>query len=147
MAELSKALSEFTETATLPIGSLLMASVEDAQSETGYETFAVKSETMAGVFARQYTYAQLMTDAKSLVGSVNELVAGKQKAFVDIEGTLTAGQTNITLSDEAILSTSTVDIYTDVYGISPSAVSVADGSVTITFEAQASNLGVKARIS
>lgn len=64
----------------------------------------------------------------------------------EVTGTLTAGDTSITLSDVAILTTSTIDVYTDVYGVSPETVTVATGSVTLTFEAQASDLGVKVRV-
>lgn len=66
--------------------------------------------------------------------------------FTDVTGTLTAGQTSITLSDAAILTTSTFDFYTDTFGVSPTAVSVATGSITLTFAAQANNLGVKVRV-
>lgn len=65
----------------------------------------------------------------------------------EISGTLTAGSTSITLSDAAITSSSTIEIFTEVYGVSPTAVSVSNGSVTMTFEAQASNMGVKVRVS
>ena len=66
--------------------------------------------------------------------------------FVEVSGTLTAGSTSITLSDNSISSSSTIDIFTDTYGISPETVSVSSGSVTLTFEAQASDLGVKVRV-
>lgn len=67
--------------------------------------------------------------------------------YVDVTGTLIAGQTSITLSDASILTTSTLDFYTDVYGVNPTAVSVSTGSVILTFAAQQSNLGVKVRVS
>lgn len=65
----------------------------------------------------------------------------------ELTGTLTAGSTSITLSDAAITPSSTIEIFTEVYGVSPTAVSVSNGSVTMTFEAQASNMGVKVRVS
>ena len=68
-------------------------------------------------------------------------------AFVEVTGTLTAGNTSITLSNAAITTTSTLDIYTDVYGVNPKTVTVANGSVTMTFDGQNSNLGVKVRVS
>lgn len=68
-------------------------------------------------------------------------------AFVEVTGTLAAGNTSITLSNAAIMAASTLDIYTDVYGVNPKTVTVAAGSVTMTFDGQNSNLGVKVRVS
>ena len=65
----------------------------------------------------------------------------------EITGTLTAGTTSITLSDASITTSSTIDVYTDTFGVNPTNISVATGSVTLTFASQASNLGVKVRIS
>ena len=64
----------------------------------------------------------------------------------EVSGVLTAGQTSITLSSGLIKSTSTIDVYTSD-GTNYNSVSVSDGSVIITFDAQVSNLGVKVRIS
>ena len=67
-------------------------------------------------------------------------------SYTDVTGTLTAGQTSITLQDASILTTSTIDIYTDAFGVNPTGVTVAAGSVTLTFEAQATNVAVKVRV-
>ena len=72
---------------------------------------------------------------------------GGATPWTDITGTLTAGQTSLTLSDAAITTSSTVDVYTDTYGVNPTAISVANGSVTLTFDEQAADLGVKVRVS
>lgn len=66
--------------------------------------------------------------------------------YVDVIGTLVAGQTSITLSDASILTTSTLDFYTDTYGVNPTAVSVSTGSITLTFAVQQNDLGVKVRV-
>lgn len=68
-------------------------------------------------------------------------------SYTDVTGTLVAGNTSITLSDASILTTSTIDIYTDVFGVNPTAISVATGSVTLTFPVQSANIGVKVRVS
>ena len=67
-------------------------------------------------------------------------------AYKEVTGTLTAGQTSIILSDASITTNSTIDVYTDA-DVDYNSVSVSAGSVTITFDAQSSNLGVKVRIS
>lgn len=64
-----------------------------------------------------------------------------------LKGTLTAGQTSLTITDASITADSFVDIYTDVYGVSPTAVSVIVGSITLTFTAQSSDLHVAVRIT
>lgn len=78
---------------------------------------------------------------------VNGGGGGSGASWKDVTGTLTAGSTSITLSDASISSSSTVDIYTDVFGVNPTNVVVSAGSVALTFEAQQSNIGVKVRIS
>ena len=72
---------------------------------------------------------------------------GSGGSWTDVTGTLTAGNTSVTLSDASISSSSTIDIYTDVFGVNPTNVVVSAGSVVLTFEAQQSNVGVKVRIS
>lgn len=60
-----------------------------------------------------------------------------------VSGTLTAGQTSVTLSDASIVATSLIDIYT-ANGTPFTAVTQSVGSVVVTFEAQASDLAVSA---
>lgn len=69
---------------------------------------------------------------------LNDMVIPKE-----ITGTLAAGQTELVLSSEKISADSTIDIYTDVYGVSPKTATVADGSITMTFKAQTQDIGVK----
>lgn len=64
----------------------------------------------------------------------------------EVTGTLLAGQTSLTLSDASILTTSDLDIYTDTWGVSPTAVVASTGSVTLTFEALESDLSVKVKV-
>lgn len=79
----------------------------------------------------------------ALEGRINAAFAAMN---IEVTGTLIAGQTSLTISDNSILTTSTIDVYTDTYGISPESITVATGSVTLTFEAQASDLGVKVKV-
>lgn len=137
MAELDTTLSELDPTSVIPIGSLILTSLEDIQSASGYESYKITAGNVASQFMTAYNYNTLNTNAKNIVGSINE-VKGKE-----VTGTLLAGNTSITLQDAAITTTSTIDIYTDVFGISPESVAVATGEITITFEAQAADLGVK----
>ena len=64
-----------------------------------------------------------------------------------ITGTLEAGQTTLALQDAAITDDAMYDLYTDTYGVNPIAVSVESGVITLTFEAQSSDVGVKIKVS
>ncbi len=66
--------------------------------------------------------------------------------YVEVSGTLTAGQTSVTLSDVAITASSTIDIYTDG-DVDYVSATPGTGSITITFEEQQTDLGVKVRVS
>lgn len=85
--------------------------------------------------------------------NMNDLEDRIEAAFIggdlwnDFTGTLTAGQTSITFTDASIRETSTIDYYTDYFSINPVGVVATNGSVTLTFEAQDIDLGVKVRVS
>lgn len=68
-------------------------------------------------------------------------------SFEIVRGTLTAGQTSVALTaSKAVAATALIDVFADVYGLNPSAVSVAGAVVTLTFAAQASDVAVAVRI-
>lgn len=137
MAELDRSLSQLDPTLVIPTGSLLFVSVEDQQSASGYSSKKITSENVGNQLLTAYNYNTLNTTAKNPIGAINEL-KGKE-----LTSTLIAGQTTVTFSDAAITTTSTIDIYVDVYGISPEDVTVTTGQIVLTFEEQASDLGVK----
>lgn len=83
-------------------------------------------------------------DLESRNGTVGQLKQHIEGVWVT--GTLSAGSTLLILSDVSITSGSTIDIYTDVYGVNPSNVSVGTGTISLTFPAQASDLSVKVRV-
>lgn len=67
-------------------------------------------------------------------------------SFTNMTDTLTAGETELVFTDASITADSTIDVYTDTYGINPTNVAVATGTITLTFEAQSADLGVKVRV-
>lgn len=137
MAELDRSVSELDQTTAVPVGSLFFLSVEDQQSSSGYASKKIASENVAIQFLTAYSILTLNTDSKNVIGAINEVKG------TELTGTLTAGQTTLSITDAAILTTSTIDIYTDVFGINPEDVQVTTGSITMTFPVQASNIGVK----
>lgn len=66
--------------------------------------------------------------------------------YTEATATLAAGATTVTIQNAAITTSSTLDFYTDVFGVNPTNVAVSAGEVTLTFEAQQSAVGVKVRI-
>ena len=63
-----------------------------------------------------------------------------------LTSTLSAGSTTLTFSNSVITTSSTIDLYTDKYGVNPTNVVVEDGTMTLTFDAQSKDISVKAII-
>ncbi len=63
-----------------------------------------------------------------------------------LTGTLAAKATSLALSNAAIKTSSIIDIYTDKYGVSPTAVDVAAGKITMTFEAQTVTINIRVEV-
>ena len=82
------------------------------------------------------------TEFKGLVESVNEIKGNLQI----VKKTLTAGETLVTIENERITTDSTLSFYSSVYGVNPETVAVTDGVVTLTFEAQETDVEVGVRI-
>ena len=68
-------------------------------------------------------------------------------AYKELTGTLTAGSTTLVIQDAAITAASWVDGASSVYGVNPTNVVASNGQVTLTFEAQQTNIDIKVRIS
>lgn len=60
-------------------------------------------------------------------------------------GVLPAGDKTVTIACAGMTADSIVSIYTSVWGVSPSLATIAEGSVTLTFEAQTADVNVKVR--
>ena len=124
---------------TFDAGALFPAVQPDQQSPTGYINVKLSAAQIGDGIGLLLFPTRLNTNNKSIFGAINEAAAGG----VILTGTLAAGATSITLSDAAIDGNSTFDFYTSIYGVNPTAVTVATGAVTLTFEAQSAAMGVK----
>ena len=62
---------------------------------------------------------------------------------LQVVDTLAAGETSLVLESEYIKEDSIIEIYTDVYGVSPNDVTLANGFATVTFDAQEKDIEVK----
>lgn len=59
-----------------------------------------------------------------------------------ISGVLEAGQTIITLTDSSIETSSYIDVYASVYGVSPTNISISSGKAVLTFDAQTADMTI-----
>ena len=80
--------------------------------------------------------------ADNVQDALDEIVSSISGAgYTLVTGTLTAGQTSVTLSDASILASSYIDVYTDG-GVPYVSAVQSVGSVALTFEVQANDLAV-----
>ena len=86
------------------------------------------------------------TDVQSAIDEIVDALPSGSTSEIQ-RGTLTAGQTSVALQFSAnVGATDLVDIYTGTYGVNPTAVSIATDTITLTFEAQASNVAVAVKV-
>lgn len=119
--------------------------VVNKQVSGSWVTFKMTIATLAAHILEAFASSSLTTVNKTVVGAINELKQGGG-FWTDITGTLLAGQTSLTIQNEAILTTSVIDIYTD-NGTEWNSVTVTAGQIAITFDSQPSNLEVMVRLS
>lgn len=86
-------------------------------------------------------------NSTSGLAATNVQQAIDEIAYKDIISTLETGETTLTIVDSAITTDSTIDIYTDKFGVSPTNQEVTTGQIVLTFSAQSSALAVKVRLS
>ena len=139
----NKSISQLDTAPDITINDLMEVAIPDVGSATGYISKKDSFGNVADAFLNDFAQSALNTTNDTVVGAINEINSAVGKVLT---GTLTAGSTSLTLSDASILATSLIDIYTDAYGLNPTAVTVAVGSITLTFEAQASDVSVKVRV-
>lgn len=130
-------IPELTAAVATSNNDLFETAVVDGQSTSGYASKKLSMAQIANHIAAIAQYPGLNTTEKELVDAINEIFG------VALTGTLTAGNTTLTLQNAAITTNSTVDIYTDTYGVNPTDVTLSSGSITLTFAPQSANIAVK----
>lgn len=106
---------------------------------------------------KQIALTQAQYDALMQAGTVDPTVeyfitdgiSASIMPWTDLTATLTAGQTSLVFSNAVITTNSTIEVFVNdaFYGVNPTAITLATGSVTLTFDAQASDMPVKVRVS
>lgn len=112
---------------------------------TGYDVYAPTSGGGTTVVANPSGSATEELEKLQVGNTIYSIPEGSGSGgsdIIDIQGTLTAGSTSITLQSNKIKTTSIIGIYTDIFGVSPTNATVINGSITLTFPAQQSDMGV-----
>lgn len=113
-----------------PSKSLSGYGITDARIENG--TIILGNRTITPITSHQ-----------DLSGLKNRVTALEEKVNKEIiRGTLPAGETTITISDNSITTDSVLSFYTSIYGVNPKKVSTEAGSVTLEFKAQTEDMEV-----
>jgi len=89
-----------------------------------------------------YAYIQNADTNSYLEGKFD----GKADKATTLTGTLTAGETTVTLTNSAIKTTSLIDVYTSVFGVNPTNVVASDGSLVLTFDQQTANVDIRVEV-
>lgn len=129
-----------------------------------HTTAVVSSETGVHGFRYYNDVLQIKNDKGEWV-EINPVSSEMKKRLEDIEtdlktvktsiengsktltSALTAGETTLSFTDDSISTTSTIDIYTSVYGVSPTNVTIEENTLILEFKAQESDVDVKVVIS
>lgn len=145
---------------TTTVGSLstalgnLSGTVNTITSLIGNGTPTTTDHTLIGAInelhANQGDLSNLTTtDKSSFVAAINEIAGGGGGASAELQrGTLTAGQTTVTLTfaDQTISATSLIDVYAED-GLNYTAIATTSTTVQLTFASQASDVAVAVRVS
>lgn len=88
-------------------------------------------------------------DVQSAIDEVYAAIPSTPAATSEVKtGTLTAGQTSVTLAftQQTIGAATLIDVYTGTFGVNPTNVTYTASSVTLTFDAQASAVAVAVKV-
>lgn len=140
-----KEISALTTAESTSASDLFETSLPNAMTETGYISRKVTLGTIANFLLSTLQFSGLHTTVKTIIGAINEVLSSAGGTV--LTETLTAGSTTLTLSDESITSNSTLEVFTDIFGVWLEDMVVSTGSVELTFEAQAVDMSVKVRVS
>ena len=144
-------------------GIKLQSILDDFALASDLKNYASKShshpeyQTMAGMTnysTTSHKHEDYLTTSKALSDYAPKIhshsqyqTAASGKKFYEVSGTLAAGATSLSLSNANITTASTIDVYSSVYGISPTKMTVSAGKVNMTFDAQTVAATIKVRAS
>jgi len=141
MADNAAKFSDLTAVGSLTDNDIFAVAAVDTDSPTGYTSHYATMQNISAKTVLSTTFSNLTTTSKFVEGAINELNG------TVLTDTLSIGATSLTFSNVAITTSSTIDIYTDTFGVNPSNVAVTTGQIVLTFPTQASAVGVKVRVT
>lgn len=146
----SKPISELITAEQTTANDLFETAIPNAMTETGYISRKVTLNTIANFLLNTLLFPSLHTTVKNIIGAINEVLSSAGGG-VTLTATLNAGQTSVTFTDDALVSTCKKKVYVpdDFFGVAPTAITTdyANHTVTYTFPAQASNMQVKLEVT
>lgn len=80
------------------------------------------------------------------VSQIKSDLASKEPLHKVLSATLVTGETSLAFTDDAITDNAMIYIYTNVWGVQPSAVDQSGNTLALTFDAQSSDIGVKVEV-
>ena len=144
----SKAAAASSATASANSATAAAASATTASAKA---TEAADSASTAA--ASEQAAVRAAEAAQAAVGSlqpeVNQIksdLANKEPLHKVLSSTLVTGETTLTFTDDSIADDAMVYIYTNVWGVQPSAVEQSGNTLILTFDAQSADIGVKMEV-
>lgn len=113
-----------------------------------YDNRYIKRDEYSGGSAETTTYDNTTsgltsTNVQGAIDEISETTTNLPTAGTQITGVLNAGETEITFTNDAITSDSTLNaVYTSKYGMSVNSAVFGEGSLTLTFSAQEENIDI-----
>ena len=143
------------------LGSMITA----LETQNGSEVLQTVAQTLSGAINELYNAPAGSVDAddvsydntdSGLTATNVQDAIDEVKSDVDaivlpdveiVRGTLVTAQTSVALTaSKSVSATALIDVFTDTYGVNPTAISISGAVVTLTFEAQDSDVAVAVRI-
>lgn len=134
--------SQLPTVVSLKDSDLFAISSPDTSTPPVYTSVQSPISQVAAKIVEGTTFTTSMpTTNKTVAGAIQEMYG------TVLTDTLEAGETTVTFTNNAITVNSTLDIYTDTFGVNPTNVTVSTGEIVLTFSAQSNDLGVKVRVT
>ncbi|MBR2246049.1 MAG: hypothetical protein IJ880_03335 [Bacilli bacterium] len=136
--------SRITRAVYFPLLKLMCSGYELIGTLTAGSTSVTLSSAATETYNDQHTYS-----VGSRVSHTDDDEVTRNYMCIKAVTTAANWQTNAENFAEytPLDSNSTVDIFTSVFGVNPTDVTISGSSVTLTFEAQQSDVGVKVRVT
>ena len=86
------------------------------------------------------------TEVKQGLNQLKDDLSNKEPLHKVLSAALVTGETTLTFTDDAITDNAMIYIYTNKWGVQPSAVEQSGNTLTLTFDAQSADLVVKVEV-